>query len=127
MSNGPQGLINQTYLALFGPLDHQLVKMNSSANWVPLTTSDTDVFALPFEIFATGSPGGGRSGVQYSGMAEILNDGACTPGNVVVASSTTAGAIHDTGATAPSGTEFVVGICMQGGSPSMVYLTPQFN
>lgn len=125
----PQGELSAGIIISGSVSNYQLVKMSGS-QWIAATTADTNTLVLPVLVISNdnGSPSP-VAVVQISGFAKITPDNGvtgCTSGHVVVASSTIPGAIHDAGATPPTGA-FIVGTCVTGSSPSLVFLTPSFH
>jgi hypothetical protein len=116
------------FLFTSGAVANHLVKMGGAGSWIAAGTTDTNVAVFP--VISTQCAGGvGTCYVpQIEGIAIIADDGtACTPGHTVVASSTVAGTIHDTGSTSPPSGVFVVGVCAGVTSPDIIILTPSFH
>lgn len=128
----PQGIVSQKlFINDSGVVTGNLMKVSNSGGtgqWVKATTSDTDVMVMPFLLVSSDSGGSAVDSVQISGMAKMIDDGTpCVPGNLVVASTTTAATIHDSGGTTVTGGTFTIGVCVIGSSPDIVLLNPQFN
>ena len=128
---GPEGLLSSNQLFASGNTAYHLVTLENvggTGEWRAATTSDTDVAIWP--VVATQCTGGSGTcyAVQFEGFADINDDGtACTPGDTVVASTTTAATIHDTGSASPLPGVYTIGICIVGSSPDFVLLTPNFT
>ena len=124
-SKSPQGLMSGRLLVTSGTANH-LVKLQNTGGtgqWVAATTSDTNILVVPL-VSTNNDSGGSLLAPQFSGMATIVDDGTpCTPGDIVVASNSTAATIHDTGSTAPTAGTFPIGVCVIGSSPDLVLLT----
>jgi hypothetical protein len=125
---GPEGLLSSNQLFFSGATAYHLVTMGGGGEWQAATTSNTDVAVWPVVATQCTSGSGTCTAVQFSGFADVDDDGtACTPGDTVVASTTTAATIHDTGSTAPVEGVYTVGICIAGSSPDFILLTPNFT
>ena len=124
---GPEGLLTSNQLFYSGAVAYHLVTMSGDL-WGAATTSSTNVLALPVVATQCTSGSGTCYAVQFSGLAQIADDGtSCTSGDTVVASTTTAATIHDTGSTSPLPGVYTIGICIVGASPDVILLTPNFQ
>ena len=121
----PQGLMSGNLIVASGTANH-LVKYQNDAGtgeWVAATTSDTDVLVVPL-VSTNNDTSGSLIEPQFFGFAYIADDGTpCTPGDIVIASSTSAATIHDTGSAQPTPGTFPIGVCAVGSSPDLVMLT----
>lgn len=124
---GPEGLLTSNELIESGNSAYHLAKMVSD-QWIVATTSDTDIVVMPVVATQCTSGSGTCLAVQFTGLAQIADDGtACTSGDTVVASTSVAATIHDTGSAVPLPGVFTIGVCISGSSPDFILLTPNFT
>ena len=105
-----------------------LAKINASGNYVKATTSDT---AIPLVCVVSGGGTTGNPTVAVAGLATCTVEAAAgvTTGHFLVESSTTNGALHDAGATAPT-SGWVIGVAQATAAANatvQMILTPGYN
>lgn len=126
----PQGDLTSAQVILTSVLAlYHLVKLNASGQWTPAGLSDTNTLVLPAMQVSSDTGGSPTWVVQMSGQAwiDVDNGTGCTPGDVVDVSTIHPGEVHDTGAVTPPTGVFIVGTCISGGEPSLIFLTPSFH
>jgi hypothetical protein len=107
-----------------GTTQFTLTKINASGNAVIMGTADVNGYA---GVCVAGCGKSGTAWIAFAGLTPVIGDGTTTALHYLTISSTTAGNVHDTGATTYPGSLAVIGRVQfgaTGGSPAMVVLFP---